>query len=89
MGKLPRKADASTEREIAPGSAWEDSPTYITSGTDDAVAAAWYLTRSRIWPLICNPAVGPFLFGAVLFLVIAAIVVLGPAGQSHFIYTDF
>ena len=78
-----------TERHILPGSEWEESATFITSGTGDEFEAAWYLTKSRIWPLVRGPLSGPFIFGLLLFVLIVAMVVLGPAGQSHFIYTDF
>ncbi len=86
-GDLPRPG--STERHIGPGSEWENSSTFITTGTSDSFEAAWYLTKSKIWPLVCHPIFGPFALGLVLFLLIGAMVVLSPAAQSHFIYTDF
>ena len=67
---------------------WGDARTVITTGTSDPIAAAWYLTTNRIWPLIAHPVRGPFLLGIVLFFVVA-MVVLSPSTESHFIYTDF
>ncbi len=68
---------------------WADAKTIITTGTDDPVAASWYLTKSRIWPFIADPRLGPAKLGIVLFLVIVLSVLLSPAAESHFIYTDF
>jgi len=79
----------STERHIAAGSEWENASTFITTGTSDSIAAAWFLTKSRVWPLVSHPTFGPFVLGFVLFVVVTAMVVLSPTAQSHFIYTDF
>ena len=79
----------STERHIAAGTAWEDSATFITTGTSDSFEAAWYLTKSRVWALAGKPGIGPVLLGVVVFLAIVAMVVLSPTTDSHFIYTDF
>jgi len=68
---------------------WETSQTVTDVGTADALSAAWYLTTSRIWPLVSSPVGGKIVFGIVLFLVIVASVVLSPSTESHFIYTDF
>ncbi|HTV93171.1 MAG TPA: hypothetical protein VMG98_10680 [Verrucomicrobiae bacterium] len=68
---------------------WGDARTVITTGTSDPIAAAWYLTSNRIWPLIAHPVRGPFLLGIVLFLLIVAMVLFSPSTESHFIYTDF
>lgn len=72
-----------------PRESWESAATVITSGTDDAYAASWYLTRSRIWPLISIGPFGPLALGVVLFLLIVAMVLFSPSTDSHFIYTDF
>jgi hypothetical protein len=72
-----------------PETEWGDARTVITTGTSDPIAAAWYLTNSRIWPLIAHPVRGPFLLGIVLFLLVVAMVLLSPSTESHFIYTDF
>ena len=79
----------STERHIAAGSEWEDAATFITTGTTDSFEASWYLTKSRIWPLVCNPTFGPIALGVVLFVIIGGMIVLSPGAESHFIYTDF
>ena len=68
---------------------WETSQTVTDVGTADALSAAWYLTTSRIWPLVSSRIVGKIIFGIVLFIVIVASVVLSPSTESHFIYTDF
>lgn len=68
---------------------WEDGTTVITSGTNDVISASWYLTRSRIWPLVRSPRWGPVVLGVVLALIIIATVLLSPSADSHFIYTDF
>jgi len=68
---------------------WETSQTLTDVGAADAVGAAWYLTASRIWPLVSSPILGKIVFGIVLFIVIVASVVLSPSTESHFIYTDF
>jgi hypothetical protein len=70
-------------------SGWEDSKTVITSGTDDAFDASWYLTRSRIWTVVRSPRYGPFVLGVVLATIIVAMVLFSPSTESHFIYTDF
>lgn len=84
-----QSSPGSTERHIAPGSEWENASTFITTGTSDSFEAAWYLTKSRIWPLVRHPTYGPVILGFVLFVVICAMVVLSPTAESHFIYTDF
>ena len=68
---------------------WAEAQTLITTGTGDPVAAAWYLTTSRVWPLMADARYGPFVLGFVLFAVIAFSVLLSPSAESHFIYTDF
>jgi hypothetical protein len=68
---------------------WEDSTTALTTSYQGAFEAAWYLTSSRIWPLVQSPRYGPFVLGAVLCAIVVAIVLLSPATDSHFIYTDF
>ena len=68
---------------------WEDASTDLSSGTSDAFKAAWYLTTSRIWPLVRSPRSGPVVLGIVLALIIAASVLLSPSAESRFIYTDF
>ncbi|MBV9402418.1 MAG: hypothetical protein JO018_01685 [Candidatus Eremiobacteraeota bacterium] len=68
---------------------WETSQTLTDVGAADAVSAAWYLTASRIWPLVSSPIFGKIVFGIVLFIIIVASVVLSPSTESHFIYTDF
>jgi hypothetical protein len=68
---------------------WAESSTIITSGTDDPVAASWYLTHSRIWRFISNPRIGPIGLGVVLFLIVVLMIVFSPSTESHFIYTDF
>ncbi|HTC29747.1 MAG TPA: hypothetical protein VK702_03410, partial [Candidatus Acidoferrum sp.] len=55
---------------------WGDARTVITTGTSDPIAAAWYLTNNRIWPLIAHPVRGPFLLGIVLFVLVVAMVLL-------------
>lgn len=68
---------------------WADAKTLITTGTDNPVAASWYLTTSRIWPFIADVRWGPAKLGLVLFVVIVLTVLLSPSTESHFIYTDF
>lgn len=51
--------------------------------------SAWYLTTSRIWPLVRHPTYGPIAFGVLVALIIALTVVLSPSTESRFIYTDF
>jgi hypothetical protein len=68
---------------------WEDASTRLAVGYRDAFEASWYLTRSRIWPLVRDERFGPVVLGVVLFVVIVATVLLSPATESHFIYTDF
>ncbi len=68
---------------------WEDSSTTLSTGYQNAFEAAWYLTSSRIWPLVNSPRYGPFVLGAVLFAIVVSTVLLSPATDSHFIYTDF
>jgi len=68
---------------------WGDAKTLITVGTDDPFAASWYLTKSRVWPLIRDPALGPIKLGVILFLIVILSVLLSPSTDSHFIYTDF
>jgi hypothetical protein len=68
---------------------WEDSSTKLTTGYRGAFEAAWYLTASRIWPIVKSPRYGPFVLGAVLFAIVVASVLFSPATDSHFIYTDF
>jgi hypothetical protein len=68
---------------------WETSQTVTDVGTADAISAAWFLTGSRIWPLVSSRVVGKIVFGIVLFLIVVASVVLSPSTESHFIYTDF
>ncbi|MDE2482450.1 MAG: hypothetical protein KGN02_09705 [bacterium] len=68
---------------------WSDAQTLITTGTEDPLAAAWYLTTSRIWPLMTNPRLGPIVLGIALFVIIVATVLFSPSTESHFIYTDF
>jgi hypothetical protein len=72
-----------------PASDWEDARTILRTNYGDAFEAAWFLTRSRLWPLVGNPRFGPFILGFVLFVMIVATVLLSPATDSHFIYTDF
>lgn len=69
--------------------AWSESKTTITAGSDDPLAASWYLTTSRIWPLMNDSHFGPVVLGVVLFAIIVATVMLSPSTESHFIYTDF
>jgi len=78
-------------KEIVPRSQgdWETSQTVTDVGTADAVSAAWYLTSSRIWPLVSSRIAGKIVFGIVLFVVVVACVILSPSTESHFIYTDF
>lgn len=68
---------------------WETSQTVIDVGTADAISAAWYLTGSRIWPLVSSRVGGKLVFGVVLFLIVVATVLFSPSTESHFIYTDF
>ena len=68
---------------------WETSQTLTDVGAADALGAAWYLTTSRIWPLVSSPVFGKVMFGVVLFIIIVASVLLSPSTESHFIYTDF
>jgi len=68
---------------------WETSQTVTDVGTADAISAAWYLTSSRIWPLVSSRIAGKIVFGIVLFVIVVATVVLSPSTESHFIYTDF
>ena len=68
---------------------WGDARTLITVGTDDPMAASWYLTKSRIWPFISDARFGPIKLGFVLFLIVVLSVLLSPSTESHFIYTDF
>ena len=68
---------------------WADAKTVITTGTDDPVAASWYLTKSRLWPLLSEPRYGPVKLGIVLFAIVLLSVLLSPSTESHFIYTDF
>jgi len=62
---------------------------FSTSQTsDDASAeefAAGITLRSRQIPNYLNPVT----LGIILFLVVVAIVILSPATESRFIYTDF
>lgn len=88
MNENDRPAE-STERHIGAGTSWEDASTFITTGTPDSFEAAWYLTKSRFWPLVANRFSGPIVLGIVLFVVITAMVLLSPTTDSHFIYTDF
>jgi hypothetical protein len=71
------------------GKDWEDANTTLTTGYQNAFEQAWYLTSSRIWPIVRSPRLGPFVLGAVLFAIIVSTVLLSPATDSHFIYTDF
>lgn len=71
------------------GQSWEDAKTILTSGTDDPVAASWYLTKSRLWPWLNDARSGPIKLGLVLFLIVLFCVLLSPSQESHFIYTDF
>ncbi len=68
---------------------WADAKTLITTGTDDPVAASWYLTKSRVWPFIADARFGPIKLGVVLFVIIVLSILLSPSTESHFIYTDF
>lgn len=68
---------------------WSESQTVITTGTDDPMAASWYLTHSRIWPFLSDPRTGPIRLGMVLFVIIVFAILLSPSTESHFIYTDF
>ena len=68
---------------------WESAQTEIVTGSDDSFAASWYLTESRVWPLLAHPVAGPFVLGLVFFVIVVATVVLSPSTESHFIYTDF
>ena len=75
--------------ETGDGRDWEDAQTVITQGTSDAYAAAWYLTTSRLWPLMRSPRSGPYVLGIVLAAIVVAMVLFSPSAESHFIYTDF
>jgi len=68
---------------------WADAKTIITTGTDDPIAASWYLTKSRVWPFIADPVYGPVKLGLVIFAIVVLSVLLSPSAESHFIYTDF
>jgi hypothetical protein len=69
---------------------WEDATTVITQHIDDRYAAAWVLTRAPFWPLARRGGVaGPIVLGALLAILVVAMVLLAPSADSHFIYTDF
>ncbi|PZR56402.1 MAG: hypothetical protein DLM50_08355 [Candidatus Meridianibacter frigidus] len=68
---------------------WEDSKTVITTGTVDPFEASWYLTTSRLWPIVHSPRSGPILLGILLALIVIASVLFSPSTESRFIYTDF
>ena len=68
---------------------WADAKTLITTGTDDPIAASWYLTKSRLWPFLSDPVYGPVKLGVILFAIVLLSVLLSPSTESHFIYTDF
>jgi hypothetical protein len=67
---------------------WGDASTKLQVDYVTANDAAWVLTRSALWPLVSGRG-GMVVFGLALFLLIACIVLLSPATDSHFIYTDF
>ena len=71
------------------GGDWEDDATRLSTGYADAFEAAWFLTRSPLWRVVKHPRWGPYVLGAALAALIVAMVVLSPATDSHFIYTDF
>jgi hypothetical protein len=75
--------------DVTSETGWEDAKTVITAGTEDAFAASWYLTNSRVWPLLRSAAWGPVTLGFVLAVIIFLTVLLSPSSESHFIYTDF
>jgi len=87
-GEMPDSTDLK-ERIEHNDTSWESARTVIVAGTDDDMAASWYLTESRIWPFLTNRAYGPLVLGCVLFLIIVATVIFSPSTESHFIYTDF
>lgn len=68
---------------------WEDATTAITTGSDDPVAASWYLTRNRLWPWLNDIKWGPIKLGVILFLIVVMCILFSPSTESHFIYTDF
>lgn len=68
---------------------WEDTTTLIPAGSKDVFSAAWYLTKSRIWPLVASPNRGPAILGIIVAIIIIGIVLLSPSSESRFIYTDF
>ena len=68
---------------------WEDAKTDLSVGSGDAFDAAWYLTTSRVWPLMRSSLSGPIILGVILALLVIACVVLSPSAESRFIYTDF
>ncbi len=68
---------------------WETGPGIPEYVRQETFEAAWYLTSSRIWPLVRHPIAGPFMLGIVIAAIIVAAVVLSPSTESRFIYTDF
>ncbi len=47
------------------------------------------LEHDPIFKLIGMRLANPAILGLVLFLIVVAVVLLGPASESRFIYTDF
>lgn len=85
---MPQSTDPAPILEHS-NESWTESKTIITSGTDDQLAASWYLTHSRIWRFLANPRTGPLVLGVILALIVVFTVLLSPSTDSHFIYTDF
>jgi len=68
---------------------WEDDATRLSTGYADAFEAAWFLTRSPLWRVVKHRFWGPYALGIVLAALVVAMILLSPATDSHFIYTDF
>ncbi len=82
---MARRDGSAPQREAG----WEDARTDVSSGTSDAHAAAWFLTRSAWWRVVGDPRSGPVVLGVLLAALIVAAVLLSPSVDSRFIYTDF
>ncbi len=68
---------------------WETGPGIPEYARRETFEAAWYLTSSRIWPLVRDPVRGPIVLGLILAAIVVAAVILSPSTESRFIYTDF
>ena len=51
--------------------------------------AAWYLTHSRLWPIVRGARSGPVFLGLIFAALIVLTILFSPSTESRFIYTDF